>query len=408
MRFLFSLPFIILLVPCFAFAEDNKAAADCSLARTAFAVAGKLRNLKQKFDVPCKIKSRQEIENYIRDALRKKVAPDKIKNEGKVYELLGLIPQDYDYENNLIALYSQEVGGFYDPEQKFYAMADWLNPVMQMNIAVHELTHALQDQHFNLEKMVNPTSMSSDMLLARSALAEGDASMVMLDYGRSLQDKASLISNTQDADLAVAAFVAGMLASQPNVGPKSLRSIIIFPYVGGLGFVANALKKGGIKEVDRIFSHPPRTTEEILHPEVYYSAKDSFELLDDPKLDISDSNYKMIFSDSLGEFVVSVLLENWLSSSEATVAARGWAGDRLVLFDGQNGTGKIVLWQIRWDSEKDKQEFIEAFKKAYSRRLEKQPEIDSVEKLVWQNTKLGSISVQTNDLDALLRIEELH
>ena len=146
--------------------------------------ASRLRGLKVKREVPCRLQDKAQVERYLRSAIEEKVPKQKLELEGEMYRLIGAIPKDYDYLNGLVAVYTSQLGGYYEPGEEYYAMAAWMPGVLQMPIAVHELTHALQDQHYALEKFIDQKSESSDQLMAKSALVEGDATAVMIDYSR--------------------------------------------------------------------------------------------------------------------------------------------------------------------------------------------------------------------------------
>ena len=110
------------------------------------------------------------------------VAPNRLYSEGVVYQRLALVPKDFKYESGIIDLYTSQIGGYYDPKKDHFVMAKWIPASLQFPVAVHELVHALQDQHFKLDTFLDPKTMTSDALMARAALVEGDATAVMIDY----------------------------------------------------------------------------------------------------------------------------------------------------------------------------------------------------------------------------------
>ena len=181
---------------------------------------------------------------------------------------IGFIPLDFNYQQGLIDLYLSQLGGYYDPEKRHFVMAAWMPVMLQTTIAVHELTHALQDQYFNLATFTDQNKYTSDQLMARSALVEGDATLVMLDYQRRLMGQAGLESDKSVSGVMLQNIIgASMMAPMANV-PSSLQNLLIFPYTSGLRFAHEFLKDGGYKRLDKIFRSPPRSTEEILHPEL--------------------------------------------------------------------------------------------------------------------------------------------
>lgn len=370
--FFLLLAMLSVSLPAYAPLAQGAPSINCSIAESAIDVSSKLRRLSVLKKVPCKMKNRSEVERYLRETIGKKMPAGKLQNEGEVYRLLGLIPKDFDYINGIISIYTSQLGGYYDPEQKYYAMAGWMPEMMQMPIAVHELTHALQDQHFQLTQLIDEKTQTSDSLLARSALAEGDATIVMIDYTRELAGKPPVEQDNSVSALMMQNISGALLSFSAQQAPPAMQTLIIFPYISGLNFAHSLLKKGGLKEIDEAFRHPPNSTEEILHPEKYLQKKIDFVELGNypPPDDVELKSPEALFSDRLGEFTVATLLGNWLQPFHASQAAAGWAGDRIALYERIDGK-KLLTWLIRWDTPQEAQEFFSALSNAYTKRFGK-------------------------------------
>ncbi len=368
-------------------------------------VVSKLRELSVKKQVPCQLQNRTEVEKYIRSSIKKKIPEERIRHEGVVYKMLGFLPPDYDYLNQVIALYTEQLGGYYDPEKKQYVMAAWMPAVIQMPIAVHELTHALQDQHFNLEKLIDQEHESSDTVLAHTALIEGDATAVMLDYTRRLNGQPS-IAKDESVSLFLIQNVSGaMLSPTLRQAPSAIQASMLFPYVSGLNFAHVLLRKGGYRQLDRAFARPPDTTAEILHPDKYLSGKTHFIKVENPlPLDKEVlKSEKPVYTDTVGEFFISTLLGTWLPAHEASRAASAWRGDRAALYEKKDGSGEILLWDTRWASEEDSRKFLDNLKRAYSIRLKK--EAAAEQGLVrFNDTKFGPIELAANGDKVLIQV----
>lgn len=368
---------------------------DCTLVSTAIEEASSIRGLKIKKAVPCSLQQKSEVEHYLRETLDKKVPPERIANEGKVYEMLGLVPVGYDYLNNLIKLYTEQLGGYYDTETDRYVMASWLPAAMQMPIAVHELTHALQDQHFDLEAMLDEKNDNSDTLLARSSLIEGDATAVMLDYARRIGHERPLAKEPSVSAFMMQNITGAMLTGSVSSAPPAIQAMIIFPYVSGLRFAHALLRKGSYEEVNRAFKNLPVSSEQILHPDLYLEKKKSFEVPTPPKtpegmeLDFQTALYR----DRLGEFVISTLLASYVSPLQASAAASGWGGDQLWLF--RTSSGKFVLiWRLLWDEDKDAKQFFDAMQQAYEKRFSQQAKTLAADTLEFTSTAVGEVLIK--------------
>src|SRR5688572_29322625 len=168
--------FAVGVIAAFTSIAGNIAQADeCPVVAEAEKIASELRGLKQLKKVPCKRQNKDAVEKSIRKLLHEKVSEHKLKSEERLFKMIGFIPADYDYEEGMIKLYKEQIAGYYDPAKDFYVMVEdqFGGEANQKIVAIHELTHALQDQHFDLERLIHNEEFASDTLLARSAMVEG-------------------------------------------------------------------------------------------------------------------------------------------------------------------------------------------------------------------------------------------
>ena len=359
--------FLNLIVPPTAAAEG-----DCTIAETAFQVASKIRGLKDKKKVPCRLQNRKEVEKYLRSEISEKAPGERLKNEAVTFRLIGLIPWDYNYQEGLIQMYTDQLGGYYDSKKKYYAMADWMPAVMQLPIAVHELTHALQDQHFDLDKLIDEDRNSSDTMMARSALVEGDATAVMIDYTKLQTGQGQLKDDPSVSGIMMQNIAGTMMTASLQQAPGSLQMLLIFPYISGLNFAHALLRTdGGYQGIDRAYRRPPQTTAEILHPDRYLN--NSVVLKDPPDplkgLPPEAADYNEVYSDSFGEFVVSTWLSPGLMPVPASQVASGWAGDRLMLLRSPAAGKFICLWSTIWIDEPAAKRFFDGVEKMLTARF---------------------------------------
>lgn len=281
------------------------------------------------------------VRRYVTDRFKESYTPQEMELEGKTLEKLGLVPAGTRYPKLLTDLLQNQIAGFYDPPTKKLYVANWIPMAAQAPTMVHEITHALQDQHFDLKSYIDPIKGNTDAQLARSALAEGDAMLVtLLDAGLELPDPPSQL--------------AGRMMAFSD-GPAYISETLSFPYLAGLDLVQKIKKGGGWKAVDRMYRRPPATTEQVLHPEKY-QADERPEALD-------DWGAKALRRDVLGEFGLQRFLAPTVGEQEAKRAAAGWNGDQLWLLEGS----LAVVHLSRWDQLPDAQEF----QAAANRRLAK-------------------------------------
>jgi hypothetical protein len=310
-----------------------------------------IRSLKFNKKVPCIFQDQQQVRDYILHVIDKQLPEERIRNEELAYKTIGLIPHDYDYKKGIIELYTSQIGGYYDPEKDRYVMASWLPSFMQDSVAAHELTHALQDQYHDLEEFIDSSIENSDEILARSAVLEGDAMAVMEDYERRLNREKTLIySDNIDSDL-LSISLNGMFSSDKS--PKSLQMMLLFPYTSGFRFVHTALRKGGYKEVDKILNKLPKSTAEILHPELYFSNQNFYTFSEQElRADYIMANFTRVYQDTIGEFGLSALFTNLIGvRSEISRLTSNWFGDKLILFKREDSKEHFLVWKIKVKSE---------------------------------------------------------
>ena len=152
------------LAICLIFANSLYALDDrCSLAPEALKVAEEIRGLSPKRAVPCKVKDKAQVLTSLNQIIEREVTPEKIKNEELIFKKLKVIPNDFNYKEGLLKLYTSQLAGFYDPIEEYYVTASWLPEIMQTPIAVHELVHALQDQHYNLDDFIDSKNLAKKL-----------------------------------------------------------------------------------------------------------------------------------------------------------------------------------------------------------------------------------------------------
>jgi len=347
---LFSLLF---LASSGAFGEER---ALCALAQDALREASRLRGLAARQEVPCEVQERSQVESFIRDLIAKKYPPRKLAQEGELYRAVGLIPESFDYENGLIAAYVGQIGGYYDPERKRFIIVNSIPERLARGVSVHELTHALQDQFYDLDAFLDPAMESGDELLARAAVAEGDANLVMQAALRSRK------SDGEGPSMEISAEEGKGIQEMPS----SLRRLLLFPYDQGLRFVDAVQRNGGFKAREALFQKPPRSTREVIHPEDFIVGRFVPHIPTLTEVLHPEKGDGRLYSDTIGEFGIATILTSKTSESgREQGGAQGWRGDRAVLLPNE-GAGSRVVWLSVWDTPQDANEFASAYRRVFS------------------------------------------
>lgn len=337
--------------------------------------AEKMRGLLFLRDVPVELMSREQIEGEILEMVDRDLPPAYRKQIDLGYKAFGLVPQDSDVLNDMIKLVVSQAGGFYDPEAKHVILPDdleefmgemvgemvagvpdFMDPMMR-NILTHEFTHALQDQHHDLNTIMGMAMHDDDVMLALTALVEGDATLIgtgaMMDEAG---DMTELLKQDPAGMASMMGAGGGMMGAEANAMPAILKETLVFPYVYGYILVTTMVQDGGFARIDAAFDDPPLSTEQLLHIEKYLGEeRDEPIEITLPELNLAELGWEAVGQNTMGEFQTRVLLG---SSPDAIVAAEGWDGDRFQIW--QHDDGRLaVAWISVWDSDADARQFAE-------------------------------------------------
>lgn len=398
------LPFVLaLLVPATSLAQDEpKPGKDDFKEKTAKhrKDVTRLRGLDFKSDVTVGAYSKDELLAFLKAEFEKDLPREKAERYQRAYAAFGLIPKDLDIYEAYMELFGSSIAGFYHPKTKELRlikpggddgleekMAKAAGIDMEAITLVHELTHAAQDQNFELSTLPLEDETNDDLILALKSAIEGDASAVGWKYQFKEQfDSIIGMINQQ--------YKGGQLPGKANKLPAYLKLSLTFPYGHGTEFIVSTLKgtQGELKDVDKIFKDLPISSEQILHPAKYWDERDNpvLVLLDAEK--VVGGGWKESLNNVHGEFGVKVLLREFRSEKlrlpVGEKAAAGWDGDRYVILeDDKKNTGYV--WYTTWDSEDDAKEFLEA----YAWALEKKHKLPVGEKEIEDKVEMGDVDV---------------
>ncbi|MGH9110954.1 MAG: hypothetical protein ACRDZN_01420 [Acidimicrobiales bacterium] len=259
---------------------------------------------------------RRLLEDFDEDA-------DELRDDEAVLKALGLVDPDADLVASMRALLGGSVVGFYDPEtRELVVRGTALTPYVRTTIA-HELTHALDDQHFDLHRPEYDDA-DDEISFGFSALAEGNARRVEGAYLDSL--------SADEQDAAVAEEIA--LGADLDVGdvPIVLIDLISAPYALGEAFVGSLVDDGGQAGLDAAFTAPPRTSEQVFDPSAYAEGEARVGVptpTPEPPGEVTDDGV-------VGQLLILLVLADEIGNDAARTAAEGWGGDRYATWrDGE-------------------------------------------------------------------------
>ena len=319
----------------------------------------------------------------IRDEITEKLNDDqdakRMQRSEIVLKKFGLLDRDFDLKPFLLQLLGEQIEAYYDPKTKTVNLLDWVKPEEQKSVLAHELTHALQDQHVNLDKWGDqtPEDVSTDaagdtdhlardeMDSAREAVSEGQATAVMLDdvlkpMGRSLLKDPEVVEMVKHQ--MTSSDDSPVMARAPLLLSESL----LFPYREGLSFEQDVwMDKGRDAAFAGTLDRPPSSTWEIINPREYEMGhRARIPLL--PNIHpLVDAQYKPYDIGQVGELDVQILSEIFADkqvSRDLTPAWDGgiyWAGQqRNATVAEQAGTKSVALFYLSiWRSPESAQQF---------------------------------------------------
>jgi hypothetical protein len=304
------------------------------------------------------------LKTLVERSFEKSLPPAKRLGLEQFLKSLEVVPADLDLMAMIQSLLDEQVGGLYDPESKRLFVREGFDiegSALARAILAHEICHALQDRAHDLRKMGIESSDNDDLALAISTVAEGDAMQLMGEYVAS-HEIGGILRDLPQAFL--------MDQSALNRTPHFFRQQLLFPYVQGQVLVQLALSRGAEGRT-RLFTDPPVSTEQVLHPDKYFDKPEapvslvllaggekSAEALR-PAVPAPPAGFERLTVNTLGEFGVRTLFEDRLGAGVASEAAAGWGGDAYAIHE-RDQKAWWFCWETAWDTGRDAEEFLGA------------------------------------------------
>lgn len=293
------------------------------------------------------VRSPAQVRAFVEHKLDEELPPAEMEGIRRAYAALGLIEEDLDLRTLLLELYSEQIAGYYDPDTKtLYALRGValasLRPVM-----AHELVHALQDQHADLDSLI-ARERGNDRQTAAQAALEGHATLAM--FALLAEDQAGApvdaVTLPDPASQLRPAFEdpAGQFPVFRGA-PRVIRETLVFPYAAGASFVQQLWRAAGPGGERRapLGDLLPESTEQVLHP------LQKFVPVRDHPTELryeAFGEWRVLYENTLGALETGILLEEQLGRMDAP--AWGWDGDRYALIERPDGATALV-WTSVWD-----------------------------------------------------------
>jgi len=349
--------------------------------------ASKDTSLPKKHDVKRRLASREEVVAYLKKNMAEDKDVQRLRRTELVLKKFGLLPKDFDLQTFLVGLLEEQVAGYYDAKTKTVNLLDWVLPDLQRPVLAHELTHALQDQSFGLDKWLKkgsedldakkdltPEDITKDEYSeARQAIVEGQAMVTLLDYmlapmHRTVADSPEIVKTLNEG------MQSGTADSvQYRKAPIFLKEALTFPYRYGVEFEAQLIRaQGKQKAFSGPFQNPPLTSREIMQPETYISGE---HLAPMPLPDFKHifKNYDRFDIGAIGEFDVAVLAKQYAGEKLSDEIYPNWRGGYYysVHLKGNSAGTLGLVFVSKWASAKAAAQFAAIYARGIQQRYQK-------------------------------------
>lgn len=351
-------------------------------------------SLPKKHEVKRRLAGREEVVSYLQKSMAEDKDVQRLRRTELVLKKFGLLPKNFNLQTFLVSLLEEQVAGYYDAKTKTVNLLDWVAPDLQRPVLAHELTHALQDQSFNLDKWLKKGSEDLDTKkdlrpdditkdensTARQAVTEGQAMVVLIDY--MLAPMHRTVANSPEAVQMMNDSMANGSADSKiyQNAPVFMKESLTFPYRYGVEFEAELLRQQGKdKAFKATFQNPPQTSREIMEPQTYITGEHL------PPLPLPD--FKHIFKayerfdiGAIGEFDVAVLAEQYAGLETSKRIYPNWRGGYYysVHPKGNPSAPLQLVFVSKWATPKAADQFAAIYARGMQQRYKKvSPSADS-------------------------------
>ncbi|HWE86164.1 MAG TPA: hypothetical protein VG267_14575 [Terracidiphilus sp.] len=343
-----------------------------------------------KSTVKRQIRSRADVESYLKEKFDEDEDAKRLQRSEIVLKKFGLLDHDFDLKPFLLALLTEQIQAYYDSKTKTVNLLDWVSVDEQKAVLAHELTHALQDQHVDLEKWSDQTPdevstnyrndldhlAKDEMDTAREAVSEGQATAVMMDNLLKPMGK-SLIKDPEVVDFIKQNMTGSDSSPVMARAPLLLKESMLFPYSEGLSFEQDLwMDKGQAAAFAGALDHPPTSSWEIINPRAFEEHKVPVVPFLPDIHPLVDKEYRPYDIGQMGQLDLKILAELFggdAAARDLTPAWNGgiyWAGQRLNATPAEQAETKSIsfFYLSEWKSTASAQSFAQLYADSLGRK----------------------------------------
>lgn len=363
-----------------------------------------IRGLPFTGEIAVTNQTQAEFEEYLASEMDRSLPEERASVYGRVIQKLGLYkgPMIEDSVELFTLLATSQAAAYYDPNASaFHVLIGEASMALLAPIYAHELYHGLQDQHWDLNEYLLDgiiDGLNDDEMLARQSVVEGEATYIMTLWmlrevtgvvpSGLILDLAIQVQTEMDSaamrDMVNSGIIPGSLSEDLQASieamdqiPQFMMETMIGVYIKGMGFV-HQIVKGGWDEAARLYTDPPQSTEQVLHPEKWL-VRDEPVRIELPDLETASLTgaWDLLDSNVIGEFQLRIIFNEFDMRDVADVAAAGWDGDRFAVLE-RDGELLLLLFTT-WDSVREAEEFASAYRQLLNRKYTGEDHATAVE-----------------------------
>jgi hypothetical protein len=343
-----------------------------------------------KSEVKRQLTTRAAVESYLNERFNEDEDAKRMQRSEIVLKKFGLLDRDFDLKPFLLSLLKEQIEAYYDPKSKTVNLLDWVSVDEQKPVLAHELTHALQDQHVDLDKWSDQTPAdvslnSNDDTIhlakdelddAREAVTEGQATAVMMDNILKPMGH-SLLKDPEIVDVIKQQMAGSGDSPVMARAPLLLSESLMFPYREGLSFEQDVwMDQGQAAAFSGALDRPPTSTWEIINPREYEKRHLPVVPLLPDIHPLVDKLYRPYDIGQVGQLDVHILTGIFggdASASDLTPAWDGgiyWAGQSRSASAAEQASTKSIalLYLSNWKSAPSAQSFASLYAKQLGRQ----------------------------------------
>jgi hypothetical protein len=312
------------------------------------------RGLSFKTEVPLVVMSAEQADQVLRRQVTSRKSGAGLKRAAKVGAMTALYAPGMDLAGQTMRMLDSQVAGFYYPADREMILVEGKSPHSVLSalagfftgsdptnemLLAHELTHALQDQYFDIHHVLDRIRNDDDRKLALKSIAEGDATLAAYGYV-----EGGLSAGRIDELVTHLGEMPRLFDAESPDTPAALRESLIFQYADGTRFVGEAYKRGGWAAVNALYTRPPLSTRQIIDPALYFDHPAPPVAITVAGWQRALKGWHPVAQNSYGELLLRVILKRNPSDEPQVVLARGWRGDRMLVLEKDGAL--TVIWLV--------------------------------------------------------------